>query len=726
MRFSSDRAFHVRFFWVLTALAFVAGSAAKAQQGGGWLLAAPPAPPAPLAEAPSDTTADAGQAGGWMLPASAPVLAVARPSGAGDAPFIPPRRAFAALFQGPTAVVSGFSGTHQRTPLLPTDPAVPAPVKPVEEYRFIDPDGVVLRLTGIDRFGHAPSGTEIKRPAYDLLTAGHLGQVFALAIDTAPEPSLYAGATALFGLQIVVADRDGDGLPERLRRGEAGAVWMQGQWGHDLSAGPGSIWKVDGATGQVSLLTNLRGFGADNPGPGIGQIAHDPARGQLFASDLHSGLIHRISLQGSDLGVFDHGLDGRGAAGLPEVAYSGQRPPPITDPGFDPLNPATWGFAPAPRRVWGMAVHGGRLFYAVAEGLMPRPEIWSVGLDPRTGAFDGAARWEFTLPADLGADEISDMAFGPDGALYLAQRPPLMADFGFASMARVGQAETLRFWRESPDDPLTPSVWAQDRPARYAVGFAGVGAQGLGGLALGPSYDETGVILPGGCSGMIWTTGDDLRLQPALATALLPGGALPVSGVMAQPVSLTRDPNAPPQNTLPWVSYALDFDGDYPENPLWPGRVGDVELTPCAGDGGGGVVGSDGSGGGDPDWLTCRKNPALCPPPAKSCAHVRAELRCDRRTGTFVLQLQPENRTARILDRIKLTDPAASLPGLPREEALPAILDVDLAGKVAGQTGQVALCAFNGAERDQGRPFDCCNSVVTYEIPTTTCAKEVQ
>ena len=63
----------------------------------------------------------------------------------------------------------------------------------------------------------------------------------------------------------------------RLVKGEPGARWMPGQFGVDKGGGPGSIWKIDGATGAVSLFANIKHDGKDNAGPGLGGIAYDPA-----------------------------------------------------------------------------------------------------------------------------------------------------------------------------------------------------------------------------------------------------------------------------------------------------------------------------------------------------------------------------------------------------------------------------------------------------------------
>ena len=76
---------------------------------------------------------------------------------------------------------------------------------------------------------------------------------------------------------------------------------------------------------------------------------------------------------------------------------------------FDSEDPDSWGFTQDERRVWGVAVHGGRVYYAVGEAA----EIWSVGLT-RDGAFAGDPRWELTVEADKDL-AVTDIAFDNQG-----------------------------------------------------------------------------------------------------------------------------------------------------------------------------------------------------------------------------------------------------------------------------------------------------------------------
>src|SRR5690606_12181058 len=120
----------------------------------------------------------------------------------------------------------------------------------------------------------------------------------------------------------------------------------------------------------------------------LGDIVFDEASRQFFVSDLDTGLIHRLDMSGAVLDSFDHGTSGRSGAGLPPAPDDGAEAD-VADAGFSVEAPGTWGLTPKPRRVWGMAVHEGRLYYAVAEG----PEVWSVGI-AADGSFAGDARPE--------------------------------------------------------------------------------------------------------------------------------------------------------------------------------------------------------------------------------------------------------------------------------------------------------------------------------------------
>src|SRR5262249_42603042 len=154
---------------------------------------------------------------------------------------------------------------------------------------------------------------------------------------------------------------------ERLVKGEPGAKWMPGQFG--AGGGPGSVWKIDGATGTVSLFADLKHAGKENAGPGLGALAYDPDTGQLFAADLEFGLIHRLSRDGKDQGPFDHGVSARKNAGLEAIPYDASSRATLQAPEFDIEDPFSWGFADARRLVFALAVANKRLYYSVEKPL---------------------------------------------------------------------------------------------------------------------------------------------------------------------------------------------------------------------------------------------------------------------------------------------------------------------------------------------------------------------
>ena len=263
-------------------------------------------------------------------------------------------RAADPVFQPGDPIVTGFSGV-----VAPTSP--PAGTDPLD-LTFIDPAGKSVVIQTLEPDGPA-AGQLIDAPEAFSVTAADVGQVFGVALDDAPQltgadaPNIYVAATSAFGLNLVVPGPDGN--PIRSKTGAPDATFMPGQWGGagGVTGYPGSIWKIDGTTGEVSLFSTI----AANTGAGLGTITYDSASAQFFVSDLDSGLIYRLALDGTIIDSYDHGITGRPTHGLDEVADDGSAID-ITDGSFDTENPDTWGFTLAERRVYALATHNGRLF----------------------------------------------------------------------------------------------------------------------------------------------------------------------------------------------------------------------------------------------------------------------------------------------------------------------------------------------------------------------------
>lgn len=457
------------------------------------------------------------------------------------------------------AVVTGFSG------IKPSDVPLKPGANPLDEF-FIDLNGPSAQILSLAVPGGAPSGQLISAPAKLRLKASQIGQVFAAALDDGQGgkvPSIYLGATSAYGLNIAVPDADGDGWPERVKSGQPGAQWMAGQFGDDLGGGPGSIYKVDGQNGAVSLFATL----PDNGGPGIGDIVFDKASRQFFASDLDKGLIYRLGESGEMIDSFDHGVAGRPAKGLAPVSDDGKEAD-IENAAFNSENPESWGATQEERRVHGLAVQDGRLYYAV-DG-----QVWSIGISAEGFAKD--ARWELNVEGLPGEGPITDMLFDREGRLYLAQRGHQRASYDYSLFAEPEKSAVARYAREEPDNPATDSVWIAE-PESYAIGLPPEHHHAEGGIALGYPHDETGALRYGACGEMLWSTGHRLR-QSAIAQSGEGEGEADVHGLQGNAVSLVRPENVPPRQ-----SYFADHDGFFGDAAK-AGHMGDVEIwQPCEG-----------------------------------------------------------------------------------------------------------------------------------------------
>ncbi len=461
------------------------------------------------------------------------------------------------------AAVAGFSGTFVLGPPPPPEP------KRVDKT-YINLDGPSLRVIGLGRMGGPPQAQLVAAPKSFTATARQIGQVFSLALDDANPPNIYAAASSAYGLPIVVPDGDGDGVPDRARRGAPNAAFMPGLFGPVQSdGGPGSIWKINGSTGAVTLFANVTLGGVPNSGPALGGLAFDPASHQLFVADRDTGLIHRFTLDGIERGRFDHGTQALSAAGLPPIGFDPRKRLNIEDPAFDSANPATWAYAPPARRVFGMAVNRGRLYYAVAAGL----RIWSVSLMP-DGSFGPDSRFEVSVPRTASQSaEISEILFDDNGDMLVAERGAPTGAYDYKALAESPENRVLRFRPKSPDDPPSRDLWFPV-PKEYAIGFPPTLRNDNGGIAIGYGYDSAGNINRAVCGGTLWSTGERLRNAADRATIrrLQSGGPLLVDGLQGNSTRLLRPLNEPPFET-----YFIDYDDRF-DDPQTRGYLGDVVI----------------------------------------------------------------------------------------------------------------------------------------------------
>jgi hypothetical protein len=459
------------------------------------------------------------------------------------------------------AVVTGFSG------ITPSNDPVPPGGSPLDGF-FIDMEGPSAQVLSLGALGRPPEGQLASSAAKLVLKAKDIGQVFAITLDDglgAGSPNIYLGATSAYGIHIARPDPADPARMLRLRTGHAEAQWMPGMFAGEGGGNPGSIIRVDGKTGTASVFATLPA----NSGAGIGDIVFNKASKHLYASDLDTGLIHRFDANGLMVYSFDHGVAGRPAKGLAPVTDNGAVMS-ITDPAFDTEDTSTWGFTQPERMVYGMAVHQGRLFYAVAGG----QQVFSVGLKAN-GGFAGDPRWELDVTGLPGDGPITDILFDGQGRMYLAQRGTAKGSYAYAEFTETQQATVLRYRLESPDDPATESRWVSDAES-YAVGTPEPHQNSNGGIALGYALDEQGKIRPGQRDGMLWSTGEKLRTSSEDPTD--PAAEIDVHGLQGNPATMVRPENEPPK-----TAYFVDYDGLF-NDPEKAGHIGDVEIWQPASD----------------------------------------------------------------------------------------------------------------------------------------------
>ena len=457
------------------------------------------------------------------------------------------------------AAVTGFSGAIPPAQIAPgADPA---------EETFIDENGPVLRIVDLQHMGGLPNAQLVNAPKPVSWFASQIGQVFGVATDDAVLPNIYVAASSAYGLPIVV--RGSDNQPRHSKTGAPGATFMPGLWGAAAAGGgPGSIWKIDGVTGAVSLFANVTLDGRANSGAALGGVAYDSRSKSLFVADRETGFIHRFNMSGVEMGRYDHGVTGRQAVGLPPVSFDPTRRLDIARPQFDSRDSATWNYAPPQRRIFGLAVFKNRLYYAVADGL----QIWSVSLAP-DGAFGRDASIELAVPPAAAQTEISKITFDEQGRMFLGERPAPTGAFDFEALTREGIGRVLRYAAVSTDPDGHP-VWQQE-PDQYAIGFPLQLTNGNGGVAIGYRYDADGNINFASCGGFLWSTGEELRetADAVLRKRLSALGALGVDGLQGNETWRIER-----HHELPLYAYFIDYDDRFDDTAA-RGHLGDIAIV---------------------------------------------------------------------------------------------------------------------------------------------------
>ena len=454
------------------------------------------------------------------------------------------------------AAVTAFSGALPPIEIAPgADPGLTT---------FIDLNGPSLRVVDLQHMGGPPVAQLVGALKPYSFPASAIGQVFGVALDDRTPPNIYAAATSAYGLPIVAPGSDGK--PGHIKTGAPNATFMPGLWGP--KGGPGAIWKIDGVTGTVSLFANVTVGGRSNSGAALGGLAFDSVSQSIFVADRETGFIHRFGMDGRETGRYDHGNAGREAQGLPPAPWTSRVPLDMTNAQFDSTDPNTWNYAAPARRVFGLAVHQHRLYYAIADSL----QVWSVGLNA-DGSFGSDAVIELAAPPAAGSTEISKITFDEQGRMFLAERPAPSGAFDFEALAVPAIGRVLRYAivGTMPDGRR---IW-QDVPNEYAIGFPHDLRNGNGGVAIGYRYDAKGDLVPALCGGFMWSTGEDLRdaVDSALVARLTKVGPPDVDGLQGNETWRVRRDDEPPLAT-----YFIDYDDRFDEDGA-RGHLGDLAIA---------------------------------------------------------------------------------------------------------------------------------------------------
>ncbi|HET7679445.1 MAG TPA: hypothetical protein VFK79_04845 [Xanthobacteraceae bacterium] len=431
----------------------------------------------------------------------------------------------------------------------------------------IDTNGTVGSILDIRSPRQRPAGQHwIDEPQRAPVTAGAVGQVFGVALDDANPPNIYLTSTSAFGLHHTPDNR-----------------WMPGMWG---PGGPGAIYKLTAADGyRSSLFATITLNGRANTGPALGNIAYDRTNKQFFVSDLETGMIHRIALDGREMGIFDHGTQGRAnfvdaqtkrTLQLPPISFDPNSRARFTDCPAPPADnsPECWNFAANGRRTWGLGVRaegpgGVRLYYSVWSSPTYDPDswsgmgeddkrntVWSIGIGPDGSFMQQDVRREFVVPDFFVESEdiaragysspVSDISFpvcSGRPAMLIAERGGIR-NLGLAAenaFSNPHEARTIR---------LELDVTGAWRPVgRYDIGFYDRQKDGLpfirancaGGVAFGPGYSAAGQADLSQPDQFVWITGDSLCSPDGPCN--LPGGttAQPAGAPGVQPASLQSE-----------------------------------------------------------------------------------------------------------------------------------------------------------------------------------------
>ena len=258
------------------------------------------------------------------------------------------------------------------------------------------------------------------------------------------------------------------------------------------------VYRINGVTGIVEDVVSLNDGTVNSSYPAeLGNLCwmkSQDGNEWIFVSSLNDGMIYRIdgtNLQSTPL-LYDHGVDGR-------PLDTGRTLSPIADNELEEVT--SFG-----RRVWGVKYRpsDSRLYYAVWNDDISQGdsdevnEIWSVELDPSTGAFiPSSTQFEFGLPVYSNSNgdfdwsmPVASIDFSEDGStMLLAEREHRQimeikrTSPGPAHIARVLEYQ------------LAGGSWVPEPVLKYRVGTNTSVSNSAGGVKID-------------CEDNVWVTGN--------------------------------------------------------------------------------------------------------------------------------------------------------------------------------------------------------------------------
>lgn len=426
----------------------------------------------------------------------------------------------------------------------------------VTNNSFLEVTNASAGLVDIRNPGNAAPLSPVNWPApmppTGKLTAEQVGLVFGVAIDA--DGLVYVANSAAFGLNIVNAQGS------RILTGQAGAVWMPGQFGSGSVSptapqGEPAIYQFDPSSGVLSRFGTI-----SNDGPGFGNIAFNTYSGtDFYVSDLSDGKIYHLDATGAVVNSsgFDHGSmfaspsqpDVSGTLDISDSSYNSQTY--SSDQSI-----TAWKMRAKNMLVWGVGVFKAagdptpRLYYGVGAG--SNAAIYSVGL-AGNGQIGSDIRDELVDLTGIAAPNfISDISFSENGEMLVAERGGLngaLLNYYAPHTNRV-----LRFVRSG-------GAWNLD-PAPYLnSGNYGTQRNSTGGVDFAYGLDANGQMDPASCDTRFVAVGDAL-VYPSPK----------IYGLQYSPISAS----APPFGDVLAESYLIDLNGQ--TNVADKTLNGDVEV----------------------------------------------------------------------------------------------------------------------------------------------------